>query len=75
MGDEFPAPVSCPHCGNGNAKRAQMRDRRDYRCPTCGAYSISETQQERFDKGSADPKAAGFLVDVGGRRWLIGLVG
>jgi hypothetical protein len=55
----------CPHCG-ANAERLPViaGDRRDIRCPTCGVYSISGTQADRFDNGRGDPKAAGFVVDV-----------
>jgi hypothetical protein len=66
----------CPHCG-AKVLMTMAGDRRDICCPTptCGDYSISRTQADRFDKGRADPKAAGFMVDVSGRRWLIGIVG
>jgi DNA-directed RNA polymerase subunit RPC12/RpoP len=72
--DDKPGAVSCPHCG-AKVLTAAVGDRRDIDCPTCGIYSISGTQADRFDKGRADPKAAGFVVDVSGRRWLIGIVG
>jgi hypothetical protein len=77
--DDKPGPVPCPHCG-AKVLTATAGDRRDTRCPTptCGVYSISSisrTQADRFNKGRADPKAAGFETDVGGRRWLIGIVG
>jgi hypothetical protein len=74
--DDKPGPVSCPHCGT-KVRAAMAGDRRDIRCPTptCGVYSISRIQADRFDKGRADPRAAGFMADVSGRRWLIGIVG
>jgi len=74
--DDKPGPVSCPHCG-ANAERLPViaGDRRDIRCPAYGIYSISESQADRFDKGRADPRAAGFVTDVSGHRWLIGIVG
>jgi endogenous inhibitor of DNA gyrase (YacG/DUF329 family) len=67
--DDKPSPVSCPHCG-ANAERLPVMagDRCDIRCPTCGIYSISRTKAYRFDKGRADPKAAGFVTVVSGRR-------
>jgi hypothetical protein len=74
--DDKPGPVSCPHCG-AKVLTAMVGDRRDIRCPTptCDVYSISRIQADRFDKGRADPRAAGFVADVSGRRWLIGIVG
>ena len=74
--DDKPGPVSCPHRG-AKVLTAMAGDRRDIRCPTatCGVYRISRTQADRFDRGRADPRAAGFVTDVSGRRWLIGIVG
>ncbi len=71
MKDRPPAPVSCPHCDDARAERFPgIGGRTDYRCPTCGNYSISPTQEDLFADGHADPRKAQFVVDTGGRRWL-----
>jgi len=60
------------HCGNANAERLPSRgDSSDYRCPTCGNYSISGTQERRFEDGFEDPTKGRFTVDSNGRRWLV----
>jgi predicted RNA-binding Zn-ribbon protein involved in translation (DUF1610 family) len=72
VANKFPGPVNCPHCGNTEAKRLpRLGDYSEYRCPACGDFRISGTQEQGFDTGLNDPTKARFVVDGEGRRWLV----
>ena len=73
MDRNYPLHVACPHCGSGAAELLPtIGDRSDYRCSKCGAFSISGTQEARFEAGAADPTQARFIRGREGRRFLIG---
>jgi hypothetical protein len=66
-----PVTATCLHCGNKNAElQPPLADRSDYRCPTCGEYSVSATTGRLFEVGTPDPKPARFVTDADGRRFL-----
>jgi hypothetical protein len=52
MEDKLPRPLPCPHCGNARARRPELKgDLCEYECPTCGADSVTGTQEHLFDTG------------------------
>lgn len=49
MTDDLP----CPNCGDGRAKLLPIvGDREDYKCPLCGAFSISGSDKRRLENGA-----------------------
>ena len=66
-----PQQVNCPHYGKSQAELLPAAgDRADYRCPTCGEFSISGTQEKRFAEGRESPQDAQFVVRGDGLRFL-----
>ena len=58
--------VACPHCGNHKARLSpKLGERSDYRCPQCGDFSISGTEEERIEGQGR------FVIGHDGRRWLV----
>lgn len=67
----YPVPVTCVRCGNEHAELLPSAgDRNDYRCPTCGEFSVAGTKERLFELGTEDPRTASFVVDQTGRCWL-----
>lgn len=51
-GRNAPVTATCLHRGNKNAELLPpLADRSDYRCPTCGEYSVSGTTGRLFEVG------------------------
>jgi len=74
MDRNYPLHVTCPHCGSDAAELLPtIGDRSDYRCSTCGAFSISGIYRKRgLKRVAADPTQARFIQGREGRRFLIG---
>jgi hypothetical protein len=67
----YPMPATCFRCGNKQAELLPpLGDRDDYRCPTCGEFSVSGTDERLFELGTADRRTAPIVTDETGRRWL-----
>jgi hypothetical protein len=59
--------VRCPSCGDTRAEHLPViGDLDDYRCPHCGAFSVSGTDRRRIAIG----EPSSFKPDRNGKVWL-----
>jgi hypothetical protein len=62
-----PVPCECPRCGNAGAILwPTLGDRDDYRCPTCGDFSIAGTQRDMPGRKPEDFRKASLWSVMAG---------
>jgi hypothetical protein len=60
--------TNCLHCGNAAILEARTGDFREYRCPDCGAYHVTDTFRKLIDNGRVRSPCIVELLN--GRRLL-----